>query len=87
MKINKMYVDGIDPRMASYLSMANTCPPGGHLNTDAFEIEGGKEVYFVTNRKIAKGEQILWKYHDIFDKPNELANFADPLSCDLQMEE
>ena len=41
-KINKMYVDGTDPRMASYLSMANTCPPGGNPNTEAFEIDGGK---------------------------------------------
>jgi SET domain-containing protein len=39
MKINGMFVDGTDPRMASYLSMAisNTCSPTGHPNTEAFE--------------------------------------------------
>ena len=67
--------------------MANTCPPGGNPNAEGWEIEGGKQVYFVTLRDIYEGEQILWRYHDIFDKPTDLANFADPSSCDLEMEE
>jgi hypothetical protein len=87
MKINKHVVDGTDPRMASYLSMANTCPPRGDPNTMAWAIEDSKEVYFFTLRDIYEGEQILWQYHDIFDAPDDLADFADPSSCDLEMEE
>jgi hypothetical protein len=87
MKINKHVVDGTDPRMASYLSMANTCPPGGNPNTMAWAIEDSKEVDFFTTKAIYKGEQILWQYHDIFDAPDDLADFADPSSCDLEMEE
>ena len=86
MKINGMFVDGTDPRFASYLSMANTCPPAGHPNTEAFALDGGKEVCFNTTRMMAKGEQILWKCHEIFDEPNKLVDFADPESCDLQIE-
>ena len=87
MKINKHVVDGTDPRMASYLSMANTCPPGGSPNTMAWAIDDSREVNFVTTRAISKGEQILWQYHDIFDAPDDLVDFADPTSCDLEMEE
>jgi len=87
MKINGMFVDGTDPRFASYLSIANTCPPAGHPNTEAFELDGGKEVCFNTTRMMAKGEQILWKCHEIFDEPNKLVDFVDPASCDLQIEQ
>ena len=87
MKINGMFVDGTDPRFASYLSIANTCPPAGHPNTEAFELDGGKEVCFNTTQMIAKGEQIMWKYHEIFDEPIKLVDFADPASCDFQIEQ
>ena len=36
---------------------------------------------------LLKDEQILWKYHDIFDEPNNLVDFANPASCDLQIEQ
>ena len=76
-KINGMFVDGTDPRFASYLSMANTSSPRGQHNTEACEVDAGKEVFFTTTRAIKKGKHILWTYHSIFDDPDSLADFAD----------
>jgi len=58
MKINGIFLDGTDPRFASYLSMANTCPPTGHHNTEAYELDGGKEVCCTTTRAILSGRNL-----------------------------
>jgi len=86
MQINRMLVDGTDPRFAIWWCLANTSVPNGHYNTEADNAESGKAVIFTTVETIEANEQILWEYHSIFDDTNALADFSNPTSCDLRAE-
>jgi len=80
-------IDGEDPRIGGPWPMANTNNAEGSPNTEAGEVGYMRQIRFRAIQDIRTNEQILWEYYNIFDADVKLADFTNPLSCELRIED